>query len=131
MFEEIEFEYPSVSFFEKMEASLEKLLLVNREFACNRIKQAGSQFSIQDLSSLIVRLKTEIARDFTNHENEKDEVPYLVRYHLAFELDEGCQFLNVRTILQSKHDHLGRIMYGTSIYRTEINTYISEDSYGN
>jgi hypothetical protein len=130
VFNEIEFEYPSADFFQQIESCAEKLPLVSSEYAFDCIKQAGSQLSIQKLSALMARLKKEIADDFTKHENEKEQVPYFVRYNFVVESEEGCQSLNVRTVLQSKHGHSGRILYGTSIYRTDKNTYVSEDSYG-
>ena len=129
-FDEIEFEYPSSNFFEQLETYVKNLPLTNFEFARESIESSGSKYLAQELSELIVRLKTEISRDFTKHEKEYDEVPYFVRYQLVVEADLQSHWLNVRTVLRSKYDHPGRVLYGSVIFRTADDTYVSESSYG-
>ena len=130
MFDEVEFEYPSSDFFEQLETFAKNLPSTNFEVARKSIESSGSKFLAQRLSDLIVRLKTEISRDFTKHEKEFDEVPYFVRYQLVVEANVQSHWLNIRTILRSKNNHPGRVLYGSSLFRTADDIYVSENSYG-
>jgi hypothetical protein len=131
MFEEIEFEYPSRDFYEKLESLVANLPLVDIRKACKCVERSGSKSVAEDLSSLVLRLKSEIAQDFMNHENERDVVPHLVSYLIVMEKERGLHSLSVRTVLRSKYGHPGRVLYGTGIFKVQQDKYVSEDSYGN
>ena len=127
---ELEFEYPSADFFAQIEIQAKKLPLTSMKSAVARVEESGSQSCVESLSELIVRLKIQVAADFDKHENELESVPYFTTYLVALEKFARTQYLAVKTALKSKHGHSGRVLYGTNVFRTGQDIYVSESSYG-
>jgi hypothetical protein len=129
MCNEVEFEYPSKEFFERIETLACALPIASMEDARQYFDYIETQWVKQQISELMTRLKIEITHDFEKHEAESGEVPYVAKYLIVVEQYKTSSVLRIRTALQSKHDHPGRILYGTSIFRIEENSYTSERNY--
>jgi hypothetical protein len=129
MLEEMEFEFPSIQFFEKIEICASELPIANVKKVLEFFKKLGTTSTTQNLSDLVVRLKIEISKDFAKHEAEANDMPYLASYLVVFEDEDFSKSLQVRTALKSRHGLPGRVLYGTNIFRIEENQFISESSY--
>jgi hypothetical protein len=128
--EEIEFDYPSNEFFEQLERTACSLQLAREKDAIETIATTESPWAKQQRSSLMARLKVEIARDFEKHEAEPESIPYFAKYLLCLEKVRSSYCLSVRTALCSKYGHEGRVLYGSSIFRIGEDLFISENCYG-
>lgn len=125
MSSEIEYDYPSAQFFEAIESGAATLPVVDMRVAGRYFKKVGSKSVTETLPELMHRLKVEIARDFEANEDDADEVPCIASYVVMIEKDS----MKVLTALRSKYGPSGRILYGTSVFRTDDKSFMSEASY--
>jgi len=127
---EIEFDFPSFDFFDKMREFATTLPLVPLDTAKEFIERSGSVSVVQTLFELIVRLKVEVVRDFEAYEAERQGLPYVATFKLTMERENAFQYLAIRTVLKSRHAHPGGAQYGSAVFKVGEDAFVSEDHYG-
>ena len=127
---ELEFEYPSQAFFNKIEEMAKNLSLTELRHCSRHVERSGVDFVEQSLPELLIRLKKEVATDFEQYLDEAESVPYTATYVLTVERGKYFSYVSVNTALKSKNGHTGKVLYGVMIFRIAADKYLTEKKYG-